>query len=409
MLALDSWVVSALASLRYSTLPRLAGTEDISTSSGRSTLNLLVRAVQALTALHLAHLVVLVALSAIAWQVLSAVLLPWAAVLCLLVGAWILALLEWILEIRVSARATHYLMRLEPSIRLVMMLFAPFYALPLRWWGPKNPRSEAGALVTEDELKNLLDASQQEGVLELGERRMISSIFDFGDTLAREVMVPRIDVLALDVHTSLLEAVDALLQSGYSRVPVYEESIDNILGLLYAKDLLSAWRSGAVETPLRALLRPAYFVPEAKTVDTLLAEMQAQRIHMAIVVDEYGGMAGLVTLEDIVEEIVGEIRDEYDQQEEALYQQVSPGEYLVAGRMDLDDFNDLMHTDLPSEEADTLGGFLYGRIGSVPEGGERLVVGTLELTVEEVLDRRIQKVRARKVPAEHIQPEDAAS
>ncbi len=406
---LDVWIVFALASLRYSTLPRLVGAEDISSSSGRSTLDLLSRAVQASMALHLARIVVLAALTMQVWQGLSAVLLPWATALCLLAGALLLALFEWSLEMRVSARATHYLVRLEPSIRLLMGLFYPFYALPLRWWGPEENALQTAVLVTEDELKNLLDASQQEGVLELGERRMISSIFDLGDTLAREVMVPRIDVLALDVHTSLLDAVDALLQSGYSRVPVYEESIDNILGLLYAKDLLSAWRSGTVDTPLRRLLRPAYFVPEAKTVDTLLAEMQSQRIHMAIVVDEYGGMAGLVTLEDIVEEIIGEIRDEYDQQEEALYQQVSPGEYLVAGRIDLDDFNELMHTDLPGEEADTLGGFLYGRIGSVPKGGERLLVGDLELTVEEVSERRIQKVRARKVPAPPVPPEDSAA
>jgi CBS domain containing-hemolysin-like protein len=211
-------------------------------------------------------------------------------------------------------------------------------------------------------------------------------------------MVPRIDVLALEVNTPLDEAVNALLDSGYSRVPVYDETIDNILGLLYAKDLLGAWQDGNQEDGLREMLRPAYFIPEAKKVDELLAEMQTRRIHMAVVVDEYGGVAGLVTLEDIVEEIVGEIRDEYDLREEAFYQEISSDEYLCSGRMDLDDFNELMEVDLPSDEADTLGGFIYSRIGRVPTGGESIVLDNLRLTVEQVSKRRIRKVRAVRIP-----------
>jgi CBS domain containing-hemolysin-like protein len=146
------------------------------------------------------------------------------------------------------------------------------------------------------------------------------------------------------------------------------------------------------------LLRRAYFVPEAKKVDELLAEMQAQRIHMAIVVDEYGGVAGLVTLEDIVEEIVGEIHDEYDKAEENLYQQVDVGEFVFLGRVDLDDFNEIMESTLPRDEADTLAGFMYSRIGRVPVGGENVQVEDLELTVEQVSGRRIRKVRAQRIP-----------
>ncbi len=386
----------ALASMRHSTLARLVGQEDVSAGGGQKALDLLGKSRQALAGAHVAHVCVYLALGALSLRWLDGWLQPWAAGLVFVAAALGLGVWEWWLEMRIASRAVHWLVRMEPSLRLLMALFYPVYALPLRWLSPAPEDGEKSAVVTEEELKNLLDAGQQEGVLESGERRMIYSIFDLGDTLVREVMVPRIDVLALDARTSLLEAVDALLESGYSRVPVYEGSIDNIIGLLYAKDLLSAWRSGAVEQSLRDLLRPAYFVPEAKTVDALLAEMQAQRVHMAVVVDEYGGVAGLVTLEDIVEEIVGEIRDEYDQQEEAFYQQVSDDEYLVAGRMDLDDFNDLLHTDLPSEEADTLGGFIYSRIGRVPVGGETLRLGDLELTVEQVSKRRIRKVRARK-------------
>jgi Mg2+/Co2+ transporter CorC len=164
---------------------------------------------------------------------------------------------------------------------------------------------------------------------------------------------------------------------------------------LYAKDLLRVWRTGGQLNSLRDLLRPAYFVPEAKKVDELLTELQAQRIHMAIVVDEYGGVAGLVTLEDIVEEIVGEILDEYDQAEEAPYQVLKTGEHIFLGRVDLDDFNEIMSSNLPSDEADTIGGFMYSRIGRVPEVGEKVKEDTLLLTVEQVSGRRIRKVRAQ--------------
>jgi len=213
-------------------------------------------------------------------------------------------------------------------------------------------------------------------------------------------MVPRIDMLALDVETPLVQAVDAILQAGYSRVPVYEESVDNTLGLLYAKDLLRAWReTGQMET-LHRLLRPAYFVPEGKKLDKLMAEMRNHRIHMAIVVDEYGGVAGLVTLEDIVEEIFGEIRDEYDQSEEAPYQKLQDDGYLFLGRIALDDFNEIMGSELVSDEADSLGGYIYGCLGRVPNVGETIRQDRLLLTVEQVSSRQIRKVSARWLPLE---------
>jgi CBS domain containing-hemolysin-like protein len=193
--------------------------------------------------------------------------------------------------------------------------------------------------------------------------------------------------------------MDALKRSGHSRVPVFKDSVDNILGLLYAKDLLGIWREGRREVFLSDHLRQAYFVPEAKKVDQLLAELQAKRIHMAIVVDEYGGVAGIVTLEDIVEEIVGEIRDEYDQAEELLFQAVSEDEYLFQGRIDLDDFNDIMGTELPNSEADTLSGLIYSRIGRVPTAGDNVLIKDLQLTVEQVSGQRIRKVRALRLDA----------
>jgi len=265
--------------------------------------------------------------------------------------------------------------------------------------GSQSPVDATGG-VTEDDLKSLVDAGQEEGVFEKAERQMIYSIFELSDTLAREIMVPRIDMLALDVDTPLVQAVDAVLQAGYSRVPVYEESVDNTLGLLYAKDLLRAWRESDQMETLHRLLRPAYFVPEGKKLDELMAELRNHRIHMAIVVDEYGGVAGLVTLEDIVEEIFGEIRDEYDQSEEAPYQKLQDEGYMFLGRIALNDFNEIMGSELVSDEADSLGGYIYGCLGRVPNVGETIRQDRLLLTVEQVSARQIRKVSARWLPLE---------
>jgi len=325
------------------------------------------------------------------------VLLLRAALLALLLGAFVFFYLEWVVQRKAVQNPEVWAMRLTPYARLLMGMMGIFVYLPLYFSNEVQPAPEATGLVTEDELKTLVDAGQEEGLFEQGERRMIYSIFDLGETLAREIMVPRIDMLALEVSTSLPEAVDELLNSGHSRVPVYEEAVDNMLGLLYAKDLLRVWREGNQLDSLRDLLRPAYFVPEAKKVDELLAEMQSQSIHMAIVVDEYGGVAGLVTLEDIVEEVLGEIRDEYDQGEELPYQALKNGEFLFLGRIDLDDFNEIMGSHLPKDEADTLGGYIYSRLGRVPAAGDKVHADQLLLTVEQVSGRRIRKVRARWV------------
>lgn len=302
---------------------------------------------------------------------------------------------EWLVERVVSRKAELYALRLTGFVRIMMFLFG-FLLAPLTTSNEAQDAAETQlSLVTEDELKTMVDAGQEDGVLELGERRMIYSIIELGDTLAREIMVPRIDMQTLDVHTPIPQAADALLASGHSRVPVYEESVDNTLGLLYAKELLRAWREDIDPGALRNLLRQAYFVPEAKKVDELLAEMLSQRIHMAIVVDEYGGVAGLVTLEDIVEEILGEIQDEYDVAEEAPYQELPDGGFMFLGRVDLDDFNEIVGAGLSSDEADTLGGYIYHRLGHVPGLGETVRTGDLVLTVEQVSGRRIKKVGAR--------------
>ena len=325
-------------------------------------------------------------------------LAAWPVLGILGVVVLLVVVLEIALEGWVRPNAEAWLLRLAPMGRVVEFFLRPFSALLMIVLGQTpTPERHPGAM-TEDELKTWVEVGQPAGSLEKGERQMIYSIFHFGDTLCREIMVPRIDILAVEVNTTVPEAVHALTLSGHSRVPVYEETIDNVIGLLYAKDLLRASLDQVEPENIRPFLRPAYFVPEAKKVDELLREMQAHSIHLAIIVDEYGGLGGLVTLEDIVEEIVGEIRDEYDQGEELLYQQISTEEYLFHGRIDLDDFNEVLGTHLVTDMADTLGGYLYGIIGRVPIGGEQLQVESWELRIEQVSGRRIRKIRALYKP-----------
>jgi putative hemolysin len=316
----------------------------------------------------------------------------------LLLSALVVFWLEWAVEAGITRHPEAWAMRLAPSVRLTTVILSPLLLLPMAFSRRRGEAQEPVATVTEEELKSMVDAGHEGGVLEGDERQMIYSIFELGDTLVREIMLPRIYINALDVSTPLQEAVDELIKSGHSRVPVYEESVDNVLGLLYAKDLLKIWRKGDKIESLRSLLRPATFVPEAKKVDELLEEMQSGHVHMAMVVDEYGGIAGLVTLEDIFEEIVGEIQDEYDQSEEAPYVQAGDGEYVFQGRVDLRDFNEVMSSQLPTEETETLGGFIYEQVGRVPTSGEILDVGDIHLTIEQVTGRRIRKVRAKKEP-----------
>ena len=247
--------------------------------------------------------------------------------------------------------------------------------------------------VTEEEIKMLVDAGSADGAIESEEREMILSIFRLGDTVVRELMVPRIDIVALDIDTPLFEALDTIVQAGHSRIPVYEGSIDHVRGLLYAKDLLVVWRDKRENSHIREMLRPAYFVPESKRAVDLLTDLQQHKIHLAIVVDEYGGTAGLVTLEDLLEEIVGEIHDEYDFDEEELFQQVGENEYILDGGIDLDDLNRMLGINLPTEATDTLGGYVLSRLGKVPSEGETFSDGRIRFEVLHVDDRRVRRVR----------------
>lgn len=327
------------------------------------------------------------------------------ALLVVLAAGLVIIGLEFGVEGRVRKNAEPWLIRMTPLVRGIDVLFRPFSSFYLMLLGDSTSIERVPGSMTEDELKTWVAVGETTGGLEKGERQMIYSIFHFGDTLCREIMIPRIDILALEADSSVSDSIRALTVSGHSRVPVYDDTIDNVVGLLYAKDLL---RTQLDETPpesIRPFLRPAYFVPEAKKVDELLREMQERSIHMAIVVDEYGGMAGLVTMEDIVEEIIGEIRDEYDQGEAYLFQRISDDEYILNGRIGMDDFNDLLGTNLVTDLAETLGGYIYGTIGRVPTGGEYMRVEDWDLTVEQVSGRRIIKIHAHRRPLQFINEE----
>ena len=329
----------------------------------------------------------------------------WQLLIYLIIGMLLIVLIEYGIEAIFIQSAEENAIRLRFIASMINFVFSPLSGILLKISGPEL-NNITMASMTEEDLKNWVEADQPEGSLEKGEREMIYSIFQFGDTLAKEIMVPRIDVFALDINVTLGEARETFVRAGHSRVPVYEDTVDNVIGLLYAKDLLSVKKDDESIADHRELLRLAYFVPEAKKVDELLAEMQTRNMHMAIVVDEYGGVAGVVTLEDIVEEIIGEIRDEYDESEEMPYQKISDDEYVFLGRIDLDIFNEIMETQITTENADTIGGYIYGEIGDVPIGGETLKADNVTLTVDQVVGRRITKVRAKRDTINPLEKDD---
>lgn len=260
--------------------------------------------------------------------------------------------------------------------------------------------------ITEEDLRTYMDAGEEGGVLKEDEKEMIYSIFDLDETVAREVMVPRIDIVAVEADSSVEQALDTILAAGHSRLPVYVDNMDNIIGVLYAKDLLAHWHKGGEPRFVRGLERSAYYIPETKPVSDLLHELQSKKVHMAIVVDEYGGTAGLVTIEDIIEEIVGEIQDEHDP-EEFYMERISDDEYIFSARIHLDDVNEVMSTHLATEEADTLGGLVYSLLGRVPEVGDTLQIENSRLTVLSVDGRRIGTVKIQRLgsPEENPEPE----
>jgi len=250
------------------------------------------------------------------------------------------------------------------------------------------------SLLSEEELKTLVDFGEEKGTLEEEEKEMIHSIFEFGETSVKEIMIPRIDMISISSTAEIDELLSLIKEHLHSRMPVYKETVDNIIGVVYAKDLLPFINTiKSQDTSIEKLTRPAYFVPEQKKIDELLREFQSEKIHIAIVVDEYGGTSGLVTLEDIIEEIVGEIQDEYDT-DLPLHRRISENIFVVDGSMPLEEINAELNLDLPTEEGvETIGGFLFGLFGSVPKEKEIAKYNGYEFIIEKIVERRIKQVR----------------
>lgn len=259
---------------------------------------------------------------------------------------------------------------------------------------------------SEDEVKSMLEAGQESGVLKEEGRKMINSIFEFDDKLAYEIMTPRTDVFAIDINDPVTDFLDDLMEMRYSRIPVIDDDFDNVIGILNIKDyLIQAREHGFENVDISSIIRKAHFVPETKNIDSLFFELQKLKQHIAILIDEYGGFSGIVTMEDIIEEVMGEIDDEYDE-EEIEYERIDDNTYMISGSMDLDDMNEAIGTNLSSEDSETIGGLIVDLLGEIPdedEQEERVVeYENYVFKIESVKDRRIEKVKLC------IQPENFA-
>ena len=279
-----------------------------------------------------------------------------------------------------------------PFWLLLYPLRRPLTSALVRLYPPLTLRD---GMLFSDDIRDIAAGDEHPRLLDRDEREMISRVIELDETVVREIMVPRIDMVALDESASIQEVVRVVQEEGHSRLPVYRESVDNIVGFLYIKDLITHFHE-LDRMQLGALVRPTYFVPETKRVGELLAELRARRIYLAMVVDEYGGTAGMVTMEDVIEEVVGEIHDELDEVQQLVHP-LGDGSYRVDAKVDLDDLNEKLQVDLPADEYDTLGGFLYALAGRIPTAGDRYEHGALEFTITGVRGKRITQVLLRPV------------
>lgn len=327
------------------------------------------------------------------------------------VGTGILTLLVLIFgEITPKTSATLYsetmALRFAKPIYMIMQVLTPVIfivdklsqgVLRLLHVDP-NKKQDA---ITEDELRTIVEVSHEEGVIESDEKKMIYNVFDFGDSVAKDIMVPRIDMTFIDVDATFSEVIEVFREVKYTRYPVYEETTDNVIGIINIKDLLLT--ENQKKFCIRDYLREPLYTYEFKKTAELMVELRKTQNNIAIVLDEYGATAGLITLEDMLEEIVGEIRDEYDEDEEDLIRRIGPREYVVEAAMKLDDLNDQLGLDLESEDYDSIGGFIIGLLDHLPEEGEKVTHKTLRFVVDKVDRNRIDKIHL------YIQEEETES
>ena len=281
---------------------------------------------------------------------------------------------------------------LFPLIKFFKMIIGALYYL----FGKKSLKVKKE--ITQEDLITLIDAGKDEGVIEEEEKKMIKNIFEFGDTMVKEVMIHRVDMACIPSDTKLNSILKLIKKMGHSRIPVYEKTIDNIIGILYAKDLLGIyekWYISKEKFDLKQIMREVYFVPENKKIDELLDIFQKDRIQIAIAIDEYGGTAGLVTMEDVVEEVVGEIIDEYDK-EIKLFEIIEDNTIRVDGNISIEEINEILNIEIPENDFETLGGFIFDLLGRVPKKGEKIKYHNLKILIEQVVKNRIRRVKIIK-------------
>jgi putative hemolysin len=287
-------------------------------------------------------------------------------------------------------------------MQVVLKLLSPFSRLLSRSAdliaGPGPQGMSCTAVVTEEDIKAMINLGEERGSLKEEEKELLHKVFEFGDTLASEAMRPRTDIVSVPSNVTLQEVLALVSEFGYSRYPVIEDTVDTVIGILYIKDILVAMAAGEVkrEDDIQRFIRPAYFIPENKRVSELLSEMQRDRFQIAIVIDEYGGTSGLVTLEDLIEEIVGSIHDELETQEKDV-QIVDEKNFVISGQSALDEVNELLDTSLHSNDFNTLGGFVFGLFGRMPKVGEQLKYKNLKLEILELEGRKISKIKITKL------------
>ena len=289
-----------------------------------------------------------------------------------------------------------------PTLQVINRFFAPlnriFSSAADFMVGPGPQGLSCAAVVTEEDIKAMINLGEERGSLKEEEKELLHKVFEFGDTLASQAMRPRTEIVSVPSNVTLQEVLTLVSEFGYSRYPVIEDTIDTVIGSLYIKDILVAMSAGDVkrEEGIQQFIRPAYFIPENKRVSELLSEMQRDRFQLAIVIDEYGGTSGLVTLEDLIEEIVGSIHDELEAEQKDV-EVVDEKNFVVSGQSDLDEVNELLGANLQSSDFNTLGGFVFGLFGRMPKVGEQLKYKNLKLEVLELEGRKIAKVKVTKL------------
>ena len=313
-----------------------------------------------------------------------------------------------------AAHAEGWAMFVAPFIKLVSVILTPLVFLLTKLsdtvvrFSKKN--EEEDPTITEDEFKILVNVGQEEGVFDESETEMINSIMEFDETYVKAIMVPRIDIVAVDVDDSINDALRLIIDGGHSRIPAYEESIDNIVGILYAKDIFEHLNANFDELKVKELIRDAYYIPETKKVSDLLNELRLKKVHMAIILDEYGGTNGLVTIEDLIEEIIGDIQDEYDAEEDLIVMH-SDNQLVADARAPIGDVEEAFDMELDEEiledsEADTIGGLAFEHLGGIPEVNDEVTVGRFLIRIINVSGRRITKVEVTLLPPEEEEDDE---